>query len=185
MFNCEIETQRVLDDDQVRSVFLQLEQFHGIRFGDWFRIVIFLVFLGIEKQIPNNIIDNGWLRYNKRQAVMILVEKRVDPCRLLFVEIRQFVCRRKSLVFRPFISVLRLHMAFVTFRAKWKLEQLHILRALPLNGWAIALLTSDVHAEQALDCRNGSIWRTLNGSEAKFDFMLLLKGGLATHDAQK
>jgi hypothetical protein len=43
--------------------------------------------------------------------------------------------------------VLRLHMAFVTFRAKWKLEQLHILRALPLNEWAITLLTSDVHAE--------------------------------------
>jgi hypothetical protein len=48
-------------------------------------------------------------------------------------------------------------MAFVTFRAKWKLEQLHILRALLLNSWAIALLTSDVHAEQALDYRNGSI----------------------------
>jgi len=78
---------------------------------------------------------------------MVLVEKRVDPCRLLLVEIHQFVCRRKSLVFRPFISVLRLHMAFVTFRAKWKLEQLHILRALPLNGWAIALFTSDVHVE--------------------------------------
>ncbi len=76
-------------------------------------------------------------------------------------------------------------MVFVTFRAKWKLEQLHILRALPLYSWAIALLTSDVHAEQALDCRNGSIWRTLNGSEAEFDFMLLLKGGLATHDTQK
>jgi len=73
-------------------------------------------------------------------------------------------------------------MAFVTFRAKWKLEQLHILRALPLNGWAIALLTSNVHAEQALDCHNGSIWRTLNGSEAEFDFMLLLKGGMVTHD---
>ncbi len=76
-------------------------------------------------------------------------------------------------------------MAFVTFRAKWKLEQLHILRALPLNDWAIALLTSDVHAQQALDCHNGSIWRTLNRSEAEFDFMLLLKGGLATHDTQK
>jgi hypothetical protein len=25
----------------------------------------------------------------------------------------------------------------------------------------------------------------LNGSEAEFDFMLLLKGGLATHDTQK
>jgi hypothetical protein len=73
-------------------------------------------------------------------------------------------------------------MAFVTFRAKWKLEQLHILRALPLNGWAIALLTSNVHAEHALDCHNGSIWRTLNGSEAEFDFMLLLKGGMVTHD---
>jgi hypothetical protein len=71
-------------------------------------------------------------------------------------------------------------MAFVTFRVKWKLEQLHILRALPLNGWAIALLTSDVHAEQALDYLNGSIWRTLNRSKAEFDFMLLLKGGLAT-----
>jgi hypothetical protein len=76
-------------------------------------------------------------------------------------------------------------MAFVTFRGKWKLEQLHILRVLPLNGWAIVLFTSVVHAEHALDYRNGSIWRTLNGSEAKFDFMLLLKGGLATHDAQK
>ncbi len=71
-------------------------------------------------------------------------------------------------------------MAFVTFRVKWKLEQLHILRALPLNGWAIVLLTSDVHAEQALDYLNGSIWRTLNRSKAEFDFMLLLKGGLAT-----
>jgi len=81
--------------------------------------------------------------------------------------------------------VLRLHMAFVTFRAKWKLEQLHILRALPFNDWAIAFLTSNVHAEQALDCRNGSIWHTLNRSEAEFDFMLLLKGGLATHDTQK
>jgi hypothetical protein len=48
-------------------------------------------------------------------------------------------------------------MAFVTFRAKWKLEQLHILRVLPFNGWAIVFFTSDVHAEQALDCRNGSI----------------------------
>jgi hypothetical protein len=38
-------------------------------------------------------------------------------------------------------------MAFVTFKVKWKLEQLHILRALPLNGWAITLLMSDVHAE--------------------------------------
>jgi hypothetical protein len=76
-------------------------------------------------------------------------------------------------------------MAFVTFRAKWKREQLHILHALPLNGWAIALLTSDVHAEQALDCRNGSIWCTLNKSEAEFDFMLPLKGGLATHNTQK
>jgi len=76
-------------------------------------------------------------------------------------------------------------MAFVTFRAKWKLEQLHILRALPLNGWAIALLTSDVHVEQALDCRNGSISRMLNKSEAEFDFMLFLEGGLATHDTQK
>jgi hypothetical protein len=76
-------------------------------------------------------------------------------------------------------------MAFVTFRAKWKLEQLHILRALPLNGWAIALLMFDVHAEQALDYCNGSIWRMLNGSEVEFDFMLLLKGGLATHDTQK
>jgi len=71
-------------------------------------------------------------------------------------------------------------MAFVTFRVKWKLEQLHILRALPLNGWAIVLLTSDVHAEQTLDYLNGSIWRTLNRSKAEFDFMLLLKGGLAT-----
>jgi len=76
-------------------------------------------------------------------------------------------------------------MAFVTFRAKWKLEQLHILRALPLNGWAIALLTSDVHSEQALDCCNGSISRMLNRSDAEFDFMLLLEGGLATHDTQK
>ncbi len=79
VFNYEIETQRVIDDDQVRSVFLQLEQFHGVRFGDRFRIVVFLVFIGIEKQIPNNIIDNGWLRYSKRQAVTVLVEKRVDP----------------------------------------------------------------------------------------------------------
>ncbi len=147
MFNCKIETQRVLDDDQVRFVFLQLEQFHGVRFGDRFRIVVFLVFLGIEKQIPNNMIDNGWLRYSERQVVTVLVEKHVDPRHLLLVEIHQFVCRKKSLVFRPFISVLRLHMAFVTFRAKWKLEQLHILRALPLNEWAITLLTSDVHAE--------------------------------------
>jgi len=76
-------------------------------------------------------------------------------------------------------------MAFVTFKAKWKLEQLHILRALPFNDWAIALLTSDVHAEQALDCHNGSIWRTLNRSEVEFDFMLLLKGGLPIHDTQK
>jgi hypothetical protein len=76
-------------------------------------------------------------------------------------------------------------MAFVTFRAKWKLEQLHILRALPLNGWAIALLMFNLHAEQALDCHNGSIWRTLNGSKTEFDFMLLLKGGLVTHDTQK
>jgi len=53
---------------------------------------------------------------------------------------------------------------------------------MPFNGWAIVLLTSDVHAEQALDCRNGSIWHTLKGSEAEFDFMFLLKGGLATHD---
>jgi len=141
--------------------------------------------LGIEKQIPNNIIENGWLRYSKRQVVTVLVEKCVDPRRLLLVEIRQFVCRRKSLAFHPFISVLRLHMAFVTFRAKWKLEQLHILRALPLNGWAIAFLTSEVHVEQALDYRNGSIWRTLNRSKAEFDFMLLLKGGLVTHDTQK
>jgi hypothetical protein len=59
------------------------------------------------------------------------------------------------------------------------------LRALPFNGWAIALLTFDVHAEQALDYRNGSIWRMLNESKAEFDFMILLKGGLATHDAQK
>ncbi len=88
------------------------------------------------------------------------------------------------MVFRPFISVLRLHMPFVTFRAKWKLEQLHIFRALPFNGWAIVLLTSDVHAEHALDCCNGSIW-CMNESEAEFDFMLLLKGGLAIHDTQK
>jgi hypothetical protein len=185
VFNCEIETQRVIDDDQVRFVSLQLEQFHGVRFGDRFRIVVFLVFLGIEKQIANNIIDNGWLRYSKRQVITVLVEKRVDPRCLLLIEIRQFVYRRKSLVFRPFNSVLRLRMAFVTFKAKWKLEQLHILRALPLNSWAITLITSDVHAEQALDCCNGSIWHSLNGSKAEFDFMLLLKGGLATHDTQK
>ncbi len=59
-------------------------------------------------------------------------------------------------MFRPFINVLRLHTAFVTVRVKWKLEQLHILRALPLNSWAIALLTSNVHAKQALNCHNGS-----------------------------
>jgi hypothetical protein len=76
-------------------------------------------------------------------------------------------------------------MAFITFRVRWKLEQLDILRALPFNGWAITLLMSNVHAEQALDYRNGSILHTLNGSKAEFDFMLLLKEGLATHDTQK
>jgi hypothetical protein len=68
-------------------------------------------------------------------------------------------------------------MAFVTFRAKWKLEQLHILRALPLNDWAIVLLTSDVHREQALDCHNGSIWRSLNGSEAEIRFYASFERG--------
>lgn len=91
---------------------------------------------------------------------------------------------RESMVFRPFISMLRLYIAFITFKTKWKLEQWYILCALPLNG-AIALLMSYVHVEHALNCHNGSIWCTLNGSEAEFNFMFFLKEGLVIHDTQK
>jgi hypothetical protein len=185
MLNGEVKSQRGLDRDQIRSVFLQLEQFHGVRLAYWFRVIVFVVFRWMEKHISDDFIDNCRLGDNKQQAIFVPVKESVNAICLFLVEISFFVLMREHLVFFPIISMLGLQVAFVAFGSERELKQLRVVCSLPLHARALTFLTPDVHAEQALDRCGSAIWRSLDRHETIFFRMLLPDGRLEAHDAAK
>jgi hypothetical protein len=184
MLNCEVKSQKFLDRDQMRSVFLQIEQFHGVRLAYWFRDIVFFVFRWMEKHISDDFIDNCRLGDNKQQATFVPVKESVNARCLFLVETSFFVLMREHLVFRPII-MLGLQVAFVAFGSEWELKLLRVVCSLPLHARTLPFLTPDVHAEQALDRCDSAIWRSLDRHETIFDRMLLPEERLTTHDAAK
>ena len=70
--NSKPKMKRVLDCDKIWPIFLNLEQFRGVRLSDRRRIVILLL-LSIEKQLTNEGADNTRLMNNEFEGVLGVV----------------------------------------------------------------------------------------------------------------
>jgi hypothetical protein len=114
MLNWEMKSQRVLDRDQIRSVSLQLGKV------SWCSPCLLVpshcllrLPLDGKTDLRRLYIDNCRLEDNKQLPIFVPVKEIVNAQCLLLVEISFIVLMREHLVFRQFISMLGLQVAFV------------------------------------------------------------------------